>query len=161
MGDLKMPDINTITIAGNLTRDPTLRTTSKETPVANFPIVYSKKYKDNSGILREEVCYIGIVAWHKLAESCHENLSKGSAVLVEGELQSKNWKMDTGVNRTVVEIKAKRIQFLNKKSKPDYIEDESSETLDSIGMADAPKLASLPSDEQFSDQKPLETDIPL
>ncbi len=71
MADLKMPDINSITIAGNLTRDPTLRTTLNRTPVVNFPIAYSRKYKDNGGVWREEVCYVGIVSWHKLAESCY------------------------------------------------------------------------------------------
>jgi single-strand DNA-binding protein len=49
-----------------------------------------------------------------LAESCRDRLKKGSAVLVDGELQSRSWKTDDGHNRSIVEIKAKRIQFLNK-----------------------------------------------
>ena len=61
------------------------------------------------------MCFIGIVAWYKLAESCAENLHKGSAVLVEGELQSRQWRTDDGHYRNVVEIKARRIQFLNKR----------------------------------------------
>lgn len=124
MADLKMPDINSIIIAGNLTKDPTLRTTTSGTPVANFPIAYSRKFKDNSGAWREDVCYVGVVAWYKLAESCHENLSKGSAIMVEGELQSKSWQMENGYYRNIVEIKAKRIQFLNKKSGSGYLSDE-------------------------------------
>lgn len=119
MADLKMPDINSITIAGNLTKDPTLRTTTNGTPVANFSIAYSRNFKDNSGNWREDVCYVGVVAWYKLAESCYENLTKGCAILVEGELQSKSWKLDNGFYRNIVEIKAKRIQFLNKKSNTD------------------------------------------
>ncbi|HEX2984693.1 MAG TPA: single-stranded DNA-binding protein, partial [Ignavibacteriales bacterium] len=61
-----------------------------------------------------DVCYVGIVAWNKLAESCRERLKKGSAVLIDGELQSRTWKTEDGHNRSIVEIKAKRIQFLNK-----------------------------------------------
>lgn len=114
MADLKMPDINTIIIAGNLTSDPILRTTTNGTSVANFPIAYSRKFKDNSGNWREDACYVGVVAWYKLAESCYENLMKGSAVMVEGELKSKSWKTENGY-KNIVEIKAKRIQFLNKK----------------------------------------------
>ena len=49
-----------------------------------------------------------------LAESCRERLKKGSAVLVDGELQSRSWKSDDGHNRSIVEIKARRIQFLNR-----------------------------------------------
>jgi single-strand DNA-binding protein len=57
---------------------------------------------------------VGVVAWNKLAESCRDRLKKGSAVLVDGELQSRSWKTEEGHNRSIVEIKAKRIQFLNK-----------------------------------------------
>ena len=63
------------------------------------------------------MCYVGIVAWNKLAESCHDRLKKGSAVLVDGELQSRSWKSEDGHNRSIVEIKARRIQFLNKRGK--------------------------------------------
>lgn len=137
MADLKMPDINSITIAGNLTKDPTLRTTTNGTPVANFPIAYSRTFKDNSGNWREDVCYVGIVAWYKLAESCYENLTKGCAVMVEGELQSKSWKLENGFYRNIVEIKAKRIQFLNKKSNSEIIVEKDQTDSDHIMEEDA------------------------
>jgi single-strand DNA-binding protein len=113
MADLRMPDINSVIIVGNLIKDPTFRTTTTGVPVANFTIASNRKFKDNSGLIKEDVCFIGVVAWYKLAESCYENLRKGSAVLVEGELQSRSWKTEDGFNRSTVEIKARRIQFLN------------------------------------------------
>jgi single-strand DNA-binding protein len=115
MADLKMPDINNVIIVGNLIKDPIIRSTTNGTPVANFTIASNRKFKDNFGQWKEDVCFIGIVAWYKLAESCAENLHKGSAVLVEGELQSRQWRTDDGHYRNVVEIKARRIQFLNKR----------------------------------------------
>ncbi len=115
MADLKMPDINNVIIVGNLIKDPIIRATTNGTPVANFTIASNRKFKDNFGQWKEDVCFIGIVAWYKLAESCAENLHKGSAVLVEGELQSRQWRTDDGHYRNVVEIKARRIQFLNKR----------------------------------------------
>jgi single-strand DNA-binding protein len=115
MADLKMPDINNVIIVGNLIKDPIIRQTTNGTPVANFTIASNRKFKDNFGQWKEDVCFIGIVAWYKLAESCSENLRKGSAVLVEGELQSRQWRTDDGHYRNVVEIKARRIQFLNKR----------------------------------------------
>jgi len=117
MADLRMPEINYVTIVGNLTKDPIYRTTSNNTPVVNFSIATNRKYRDSSNSLQEDVCYIGVVAWNKLAESCKNKLKKGYAVLVDGELQSRSWKTEDGHNRSVVEIKARRIQFLNKHAK--------------------------------------------
>ncbi len=119
MADLKMPELNNVIVAGNLTKDPVFRETSNKTPVVNFSIAANRRYKDSSNQWQEDVCYVGIVAWNKLADSCRDRLKKGSAVLIDGELQSRSWKTDDGHNRTIVEIKAKRIQFLNKFSKPD------------------------------------------
>lgn len=116
MSQLKMPDINSVIIAGHLTCDPSFRKTTNGTPVANFYVTCNRKFKDNNGQWRENVCYVGIVAWYKLAESCYESLKRGSAVLVDGELQSRTWKTENGDTRNVVEIKARRIQFLNKKT---------------------------------------------
>ena len=115
MAELKMPEINYVIVAGNLTRDPVFRQTTNQTPVVNFSMASNRRYKDSSNQWQEDVCYIGIVAWNKLAESCRERLKKGSAVLVDGELQSRSWKTDEGNNRSIVEIKARRIQFLNKR----------------------------------------------
>jgi len=117
MADLKMPEINYVIVAGNLTKDPTFRHTTNQTPVVNFSLASNRKYKDSTNQWQEDVCYVGIVAWNKLAESCRDRLKKGSAVLVDGELQSRNWKSDDGHNRSIVEIKARRIQFLNKRGK--------------------------------------------
>lgn len=119
MADLRMPEINYVIVAGNLTKDPIFRHTTNNTPVANFSIASNRKFRDSSNDWQEDVCYIGVVAWNRLAESCRERLKKGSAVLVDGELQSRNWKSDDGHSRSIVEIKARRIQFLNKRLKTD------------------------------------------
>jgi single-strand DNA-binding protein len=115
MYELRMPDVNNVLIAGNLTRDPAFRKTTNGTPVTNFWIASNRRFKDNNGQWRENVCYVGVVAWYKLAENCAENLKKGSAVIIEGELQSRSLRTENGRNRNIVEIKARRVQFLNKK----------------------------------------------
>jgi single-strand DNA-binding protein len=126
MADLKMPELNSVIVAGNLTKDPVFRETSNNTPVVNFHVAANRRYKDSSNQWQEDVCYVGVVAWNKLADSCKERLKKGSAVLIDGELQSRTFKTEDGKNRTIVEIKAKRIQFLNKFSKNN--ESESTES---------------------------------
>ena len=67
MSDLRLPDINYVIIAGNLTRDPSFRKTTSGTSVANFWLASNRKFKDNNGQWRDSVCYVGVVAWHKLA----------------------------------------------------------------------------------------------
>jgi single-strand DNA-binding protein len=124
MADLKMPEINYIIVAGNLTKDPIFRQTTNKTPVVNFSVASNRRYKDSSNQWQEDVCYVGIVAWNRLAESCKDRLKKGSAVLVDGELQSRSWKTDDGHNRSIVEIKARRIQFLNKRVYVNDVEPE-------------------------------------
>ena len=115
MADLKMPELNSVIIAGNLTKDPIFRQTTNGTPVVNFSIASNRRYRDSKDEWQEDVCYVGIVAWNKLAESCRDKLKKGNAVLVEGELQSRTFKTEKGDSKTIVEIKARRIQFLNKR----------------------------------------------
>ncbi|MDB5036425.1 MAG: ssb [Chlorobi bacterium] len=123
MAELKMPELNSVLIAGNLTKDPVIRQTRNGTPVANFSIASNRKFRDGDNQWQEDVCYVGVVAWNRLAESCVDKLRKGSAVLVEGELQSRTWQTEEGSTRSTVEIKARRIQFLNKRRVPDVGDD--------------------------------------
>jgi len=125
MADTKLPSLNKVTIVGNLVRDPELRYTSGGVPVVNFKIASNKKYKDNLGVYREDVCYVGVVAWQNLAQSCGEYLRKGSAVLVEGELRSRIKENEDGSKRNYVEIKAFHVQFLDKRTEPVPLEEES------------------------------------
>jgi len=106
-------------IVGNLTRDPELRATTTGVPVINFRIASNRRFKDSAGDWKEDVCYVGVVAWQKLAESCASRLKKGSAVYVEGELRSRTFDNDGGTRRSMIEIRAHHIQFLDKGDKAD------------------------------------------
>ncbi|MFB0516371.1 MAG: single-stranded DNA-binding protein [Candidatus Neomarinimicrobiota bacterium] len=108
-----MPDLNLVLLAGNLTNDPKYSETKNGTPVVNFYMASNKRFKDRNGIIKEDVCFVGVVAWDNLAVSCRDNLQKGSSVLVTGELQSRKLFSEDGSGRNVVEIKAKKIQFLD------------------------------------------------
>ncbi len=110
----RLPNLNRVMIVGNLTKDPELRSTTTGVPVVNFRIASNRRFKDNSGEWKEDVCYVGVVAWQKLAESCAARLKKGSAVYVEGELRSRTMDHDDGSRHSMVEIRAHHIQFLDK-----------------------------------------------
>lgn len=115
MTQRRLPTLNKVMIVGMLTKDPELRYTQNRIPVINFRIASSRRFRDSSGEWKEDVCYVGIVAWQKLAENCAEHLKKGSSVFVEGELQSHTWEKDDGSRRSVIEIHAHRVQFLDKR----------------------------------------------
>lgn len=116
MSNYKLAKMNKVFIVGNLTASPTLsKTTKSQVPVVNFRIASGRKFKTSKGDAKEEVCYINVVAWLKLAEACHKFLEKGDAVFVEGELRNRNWEGQAGEKRSSIEILARRIQFLNKK----------------------------------------------
>jgi len=119
MPSTRLLNLNRVMIVGNLTRDPELRTTSTGIPVANFRIAANRRFRDNAGEWREDVCYIGVVAWQKLAESCAAKIQKGSAVYIEGELRSRSLEAEDGKKRNVIEIRAHHIQFLDKTGKSD------------------------------------------
>ncbi|MFQ6002257.1 MAG: single-stranded DNA-binding protein [Candidatus Zixiibacteriota bacterium] len=124
MANTRLPSLNKVIIVGNLVRDPELRYTSGGVPVVNFKIASNKKYKDNLGMYKEDVCYVGVVAWQDLAQNCSEYLRKGSAVLVEGELRSRTKENEDGSKRNYLEIKAFQVQFLDKRTEPVSLREE-------------------------------------
>lgn len=86
MANRRLPMLNKILIIGNLTNDPELRYTQSGIAVLNFRIASNRRFRDSAGDWKEDVCYVGVVAWQRLAENCAEFLRKGSAVFVEGEI---------------------------------------------------------------------------
>lgn len=153
MADLKMPELNSVMVAGNLTKDPIFRETSNNTPVVNFHVAVNRRYKDSNNQWQEDVCYVGVVAWNKLADSCRVRLVKGSAVLIDGELQSRTFKTDENKNRTIVEIKAKRIQFLNKLNKNGEVNSEESSNDDNTEIDDEINYESNSFDKFLTDEE--------
>jgi single-strand DNA-binding protein len=107
-----MANLNKVLLIGNLTRDPELRYTPGGTAVVNLRMATNRRYKDKSGEMKQEVCYITVVAWDKQAEVCNQYLHKGSPLFVEGRLQSRSWDGADGKKRTVIEVRAERVQFL-------------------------------------------------
>jgi single-strand DNA-binding protein len=114
MADLRLGTLNRVFLIGRLTRDPELRFVPSGTAVVNFRIAVNRLYKTTSGEKKEEVCYVNIVAWRKLAELCGEYLKMGSPVLVEGRLQSRSWETEDGQKRSNLEVVADKIEFLGK-----------------------------------------------
>lgn len=108
-----MASLNKVLLIGNLTKDPELRYTPNGTAVTNLRIAVNRKFKDRTGDLKEDTCFITVTAWDKQAEICNQYLQKGRAVFVEGILQSRSWETGDGQKRSTIDVRAERIQFLS------------------------------------------------
>lgn len=103
---------NQVTLMGNLTRDPELRSTPNGQSVCSFSLALNRSYKNStSGEWVEATDYVDVVAWGPLGERVAQYLSKGRPALVSGRLQSRNWEQE-GQKRSKVEVVANDVTFL-------------------------------------------------
>ncbi|PID29755.1 MAG: single-stranded DNA-binding protein [Candidatus Cloacimonadota bacterium] len=110
-GELKFPRINNIIVSGRLTRDIDLRYTSSGVAVAQLGIAFDRAFQKD-GKWQNESSFIDVVVWNQKAEQCAENLRKGSPVIVDGYLQTRNYTTKDNQNRKITEIVANKIHFL-------------------------------------------------
>lgn len=118
MNPLRLGYINSVTLIGRLVADPELRYTQKGAPVCDFRIASSRRWKNReTNEWQEETLFINVVAWRRQAELANDFLKKGSAVLIEGNLRSRQWENTKGEKRTTIEVVARRIQYLDAKQR--------------------------------------------
>ncbi|MET0849874.1 MAG: single-stranded DNA-binding protein [Candidatus Rokuibacteriota bacterium] len=113
-----MASLNKVFLIGNLTRAPELRYTPSGTAVSDLRLAVNRNYTLQNGEKREETCFLTVVVWGKQAETCGEYLDKGSPILVEGRLQTRDWETKDGQKRSVVEVVAERVQFMGRTKAP-------------------------------------------
>lgn len=105
-----MSNDNTVTVVGNLTRDPELRFTQTGRARALFGVAVNRRwYNKQTNDWEQEVSYFNVVCWAELAENSAESLAKGNRVIVTGRLDQRSWETDNGETRSVVEIVADEI----------------------------------------------------
>jgi single-strand DNA-binding protein len=109
-----MPSMNRVFVAGNLTRDPTLRQTTGGQAVAEIGLAITDAYTNKAGEKVETTCFLEIVAWGRQAETCNQYLAKGSTILVEGRLELDSWQTEQGEKRNKLRVRADRVQFLGR-----------------------------------------------
>jgi len=109
---IRLPDMNQVSVVGRLTRDPELRFTPKGDAVCRIDLAINRNYKGVNGEWKEETSFIPVVVWRDAATRCNERLKKGFPVFVTGRLKSRQWEDKEGKKRTVVEVQAQKVQFL-------------------------------------------------
>ena len=103
--------INKVTLLGNLTRDPELKTIPSGSKVASFSLATNRTWKNQNGMKQEEVEYHNVVAFGKPAEIIAQYSKKGSSLFVEGRLKTRSWDDPSGVKKYRTEIVLDNFQF--------------------------------------------------
>lgn len=107
--------LNKVQIIGRLGADPELRYTQGGQPVCSLRIATDESYTDKNGNRVEATEWHRVISFQRAAENCNKYLSKGSLVYVEGKLTTRKWQDQNGQDRYTTEIRAERVQFLEKR----------------------------------------------
>lgn len=103
---------NTVTLVGNVTRDPELRFTNSGMAICAFGLAVNRRWPSRStpGEWEEKVSFFDVVAWGQFGENVAESVGKGNRVIVCGRLDQQTWEdKDTGKNRSKIEVVAESI----------------------------------------------------
>ena len=101
-----MPD-NSVTLVGNITRDPELRFTPSGQAVANFGLAVNRRWQNRQTQEWEEATsFFDVTCWQQLAENVAETIQKGTRIVVTGRLDQRSWETQDGDKRSKVEIVA-------------------------------------------------------
>jgi single-strand DNA-binding protein len=105
-----MSNGNTVTLVGNITRDPELRFTPSGQPTATFGLAVNRRWQNRQTQEWEEATsFFDVVCWREQAENAAESLSRGSRVIVTGRLEQRSWETPDGDKRSKVEVVADEI----------------------------------------------------
>lgn len=130
-----MASLNRVEIIGRLGRDPELKYSQNGAAICSINVATDESYTDREGNRIQKAEWHSVVVFQKAAEHCSQYLSKGSLVFVEGSLSTREWQDQQGQKRYSTEIKAQRVQFLDKK---DGGKPSSSLPSESYGMDNVP-----------------------
>ncbi len=161
-----MASLNKVLLIGNLGRDPENRYLPSGGAVCNFSIATTDRFTDKSGQKQERTEWHNIVMYGKLAEIAAQYLKKGSAVYVEGRLQTRKWQdKNTGADRYSTEIIADQMQMLSGRGQSggqadsnDYNQEYSPAPQSAPAARQAPAQAAAKPAGKFDD---FEDDIPF
>ncbi|MCC6226311.1 MAG: single-stranded DNA-binding protein [Microthrixaceae bacterium] len=105
-----MSNGNTVTLIGNVTRDPELRFTPSGSAIATFGLAVNRRWQNRqTNEWEEQVSFFDIVCWRELGENVCESVSKGTRLIVTGRLEQRSWDSQEGEKRSKVEVIADEV----------------------------------------------------
>jgi single-strand DNA-binding protein len=157
---MSVRSLNKVMLIGNLTRDPNLRFTPNGTAVCSFGIATNRSWTSSEGGEKQErVDFHNIVAWSKLAEICGQLLHKGDKTYVEGRIQTRDWKTESGEDRRITEVVIDNMMLLSNSRSgggAPMPREEGEEA-----PKKAPKKEKAPSKDQVEEVEDVSDDIPF
>lgn len=145
-----MANFNKVILAGNLTRDPELRYTPKGTAIAKIGLAINRKWKSETGEMKDETTFVDASAFGKTAETIGQYLKKGRPILIEGRLRYETWDdKQSGQKKSKLGVVLETFQFLDSGNRGEG------------GSAEAPRsrpAASAPVSEPVEGDAPPESD---
>jgi single-strand DNA-binding protein len=108
-----MSSVNEVTLVGNLTRDPELKQTEGKKPVCIIGLATNRSWTDEKGNKHEEPEYHRVVAFDRLAETCHQYLTKGRKIYARGRLQYRTYTGQDGMEKFSAEIVLETMEMLD------------------------------------------------
>ena len=110
--------MNKLTIIGNLTADPELRTIPSGVNVCTFTVAVNRRYSSNKE--ERQTDYFRVAAWRQLGENCARYLTKGKKVAVMGEVSARAYESKDGSIRASLEVTADEVEFLSPREQSGY-----------------------------------------
>lgn len=110
-----MKTVNTVTLLGNVTNDPEVKSLEGGQTVCTFGIATNRVWKDSAGERQSHAEFHNLVAWGKLADFCAQYVKKGKPLYVEGHLKTHSWENAQGAKMYRTEIVLDNLVLLGKK----------------------------------------------
>ena len=114
-----MASYNKIILMGNLTRDPQLSYLPSQTPVVEFGLASTHKYRGSDGQMKEDTCFVDCRCYGKQAEVINKYCQKGSPLLIEGKLTFDRWEAQDGSKRSKHRIFVENFTFVGSRDAGD------------------------------------------
>jgi single-strand DNA-binding protein len=103
-------NLNSITVVGNITRDPEMRFTPSGVSKVTFGVAVNRSWRNQqSNEWEEQTSFFNVVCWRELADNAGASLKKGTRVVVTGRLEQRSWETEQGDKRSIVEIVADEV----------------------------------------------------
>lgn len=109
-----MASLNKVLLMGNMTRDPQLSYLPSQTPVVEFGLAVSRKYKKQDGTMAEDVCFVDCQMFGKRAETVNKYFKKGEPIFVEGRLKFDSWQAQDGSKRSKLRVFVENFEFIGR-----------------------------------------------
>ena len=123
-----MANLNKVMLIGNMTRDPQLSYLPSQTPVVEFGIATTRRYKKQDGSQGEETCFVDCQMFGKRAEVVNQYFKKGDPIFVEGRLKFDSWTGQDGANRSKLREFVENFEFLGKSGGGQRLNEQRSDT---------------------------------